>query len=277
MSKIFQNTAPLFVGSCIVLLTFSPGFSVASPPASHEAYIYYVDDGHHLVQVHSEHPPAVLQASRWEIRLFMRGASTRGRYWWGLITGPSYESVIQQLRREQEFQRTYLTWTGYYLNEDFTYLNFLGPIAVLNTESRSDQVEIKQNIDKRLRSYADQLDDLFAAYESLRQELAKDPSKKISWRRLRGDTLACLYYMYVSLLELRRSKERLAKASTRERVPEIPEQIDAFFTHSRSCIGEFQHAVAFVKRKMEGGNYPWHTARVLSGMVGLPPTRRNLT
>lgn len=233
------KTVPI---SLFIVLTY--GFGTA------EAETYYVDDGRHLEKVRGELPPTI-NVSHWEIRLYIRGASPKGRHWWGLISGPSYEAVTWQLEREQAFQKTYLSWTAGYLWEDFVYSNALGPIAVLKGASVADQIDFKRPLALQLQTYRDRLDDVFSAYENMRQELLRNPTKKSVLRRLGNETRTYLDYLYFSVRMLRRFNALIEKASTPERLPEISEEMHAFLSGSKSTIRQFQHETAYLRRETE--------------------------
>jgi len=91
---------------------------------------YYVDDRGSINKATAEDLTQV-QAEEWQVRLYRKGQTTGGRNHWGLITGSTAESVMKKLRKSQAFQKACAKFFNLdYTQEELTYFNYLGPIAV---------------------------------------------------------------------------------------------------------------------------------------------------
>jgi len=90
-----------------------------------------VDDGQTISKIENGVADQV-RPSEWQVRLYKNGAPTGGRDNWGLITGKTAASVMEQLKREQQFQIRFARFAGTdYRMEVCTHFNPLGPIAVV--------------------------------------------------------------------------------------------------------------------------------------------------
>lgn len=93
---------------------------------------YYVYDGTTLQTVHDD--PARATYTNWQIWLFKKdgfmGSYTGSTGSWGSIEGKSAQSVMKQLKAEQNFEKVYERWCNCEWGAD-TFFNPRGPVAVI--------------------------------------------------------------------------------------------------------------------------------------------------
>lgn len=118
--------------------------------------IRYVYDGKSL-RVTAENTS---KCTKWQIWLYERGvripqfAASLQYSRWGVIEGPSFESTAQQLERAQKFEEAYANFFGPNSWGRYTFFNPLGPIAVMERATESEQSSVQT------RSQLHELDDL---------------------------------------------------------------------------------------------------------------------
>lgn len=109
-----------------------PGTLSAQPPAG---YVYR--PGHGPAQpAHTD--SQTVRPDRWVIWLFRRGVypALDGSDAWGQVSGPSAVNVRSKLLANQQLERrrTFVSPTD---SADFTYFNFLGPVAIVYDDTNA--------------------------------------------------------------------------------------------------------------------------------------------
>lgn len=115
----------------------------ASSEIQQETMDFLIYDGKDFRQV-KDGDPSQVKVKEWQIWLYERGKST-GKLsdTWGMITGKTAANVMSQLKRSQEFERTYERWAKVPENStQLTHFNPLGPIARVNEGSTTPKSAI---------------------------------------------------------------------------------------------------------------------------------------
>jgi hypothetical protein len=128
--------------------------------------------------------PAHAKHMQWQVWLYPGGVRiprhTAGLQYsrWGLIEGTSAGSVLKRLKAAQRFEEAYLKFFGPDTWGRYTFLNSLGPIAVVEQPTETQPASVEKLY--QLRGLDDRLDKLITtAQPSLENNESEGPSSPV--------------------------------------------------------------------------------------------------
>jgi hypothetical protein len=138
-------------------------FLTSERTASAENF-YLLRRGTLSVQRATNADPKSPDIEEWQIRLYPNGMTPNatGSSYWGIITGSSIESVKRQLEENQKWELFYNKWSGR-VEDNYTYVNPFGPIAVLKGEYSTSNDALSSRL-----AMADQVSGLIEGFEKAR-------------------------------------------------------------------------------------------------------------
>ena len=103
---------------------------------------FYIDNGSTLQKVENGDPTKI-RVIEWQVRLYKTGQPRSGNGHWGMITGRTAASVMEKLKKAQNFELSYNNWAGRGRVPDpvNTHFNALGPIAKVEREQSAQEKE----------------------------------------------------------------------------------------------------------------------------------------
>jgi hypothetical protein len=128
---------------CLMLILFLMQTESAFGQSS-----FYIDNGGTLQKVENGDPTKI-KVIEWQVRLYKSGKPKGSNDNWGLITGLTAQTVMEKLKKAQNFELSYNNWAGRGRVPDdvFTYFNALGPIAKVEREQSQQEKEREKTTD----------------------------------------------------------------------------------------------------------------------------------
>jgi len=222
-------------------------FAARSVYAQVEVDKYYFYDGRTLLTVYNEDPrqvdPKQHQILYWEIRLYKRGEPTGGHNYWGSISGKSANSVLNQLKREQDFQKQYAKWIGRdYEDEEFTHFNPLGPIARTKLEPTKVQPSSKdQALVQQLEKYYERLKPLYDLFSNIQKVLSKQPRQNNPFRGVGKVTKEYADNLAHATAHIRKLQAFFAGPVMTDQLSKLSNELDGFITNAESLMPEVKN------------------------------------
>jgi methyl-accepting chemotaxis protein len=213
---------------------------------------FYVDNGRGVSKVENGDSTQI-KVTEWQVRLYKKGQSTGGNDQWGLITGKSAQSVMEKLKKAQDFELRYNAWAGKGRVPDdvFTHFNPLGPIAVVEREptEREQALDKKRLIPKeiwdRIQNAYERAKGYYEGYQRIGEITSKEPKLKTPFDNV-GDVF-------------REYTDNLREAF--ERVADLRRRLEGITTPS---IDEINRAIDEINRSLDAARN--NASRVSSGL-----------